>query len=233
MKLHIAQAKPWMILAWLAISPAAAAAAADLAVYREFRLGSTTADVIERAGAIDRDLKTLHQRPALLQELAWRPPYLLAGTASRRDSVRGVVFGFMNNRLFRIAVDYDSTRTEGMTSADMIASLVGIYGPSAPLPAPPARRAAASAFDATTPIARWRTGDTEAILQHASHANRFTLIIVTVPLDQQARKAQADAVVMDTREAPAREAAQAKAKVDAAKDAAQKTRTANKEAFKP
>jgi hypothetical protein len=105
--------------------------AADLGSYREFTIRASTADVSARTGATERDVTTLHERPALLQELSGRPRY-------------------------------------------------------------------------------------------ASNA-----------LEALARKAQASAVVMDGREAPAREATRAKEQADAARAAAEKTRTANKDTFKP
>lgn len=58
-------------------------------------------------------------------------------------------------------------------------------------------------------------------------------MIVSMPLDALARKAQATAVTIDAREAPLREAARAKAQADADKAAAEKTRTTNKATFKP
>jgi folate-dependent phosphoribosylglycinamide formyltransferase PurN len=70
-------------------------------------------------------------------------------------------------------------------------------------------------------------------LQHAAYGNDFSLLIVAVSLADRARQAQATAVIMDSREAPVREAARAKAQVDAAKAEADKTRTTNKTTFQP
>ena len=209
--------------------------AADLDLYREFRLGNSTADVIARAGLINRDVKTMHQRPAVLQEILWRPPYVPGGVMSGRDSVRGVVFSFMNDQLFRIVVDYETTRTAGMTPADMIASLVGVYGPVTPLraPAPAPRRPATYTTDMSAPIANWSKGDAQVVLQQHAQSGRFGLIIAAVSVDHQAQRAQADAEALDVKEGPAREAAQAKARADAAAKAAEAARTANKAAFKP
>jgi len=58
-------------------------------------------------------------------------------------------------------------------------------------------------------------------------------MITSNALEALARKAQASAVIMDAREAPAREAARAKEQADAARAAAEKTRTTNKDTFKP
>jgi len=53
---------------------AASAAAAELGTYRQFSLGTSVADTVSQARAMERDVKVQHARPALLQELSWRPP---------------------------------------------------------------------------------------------------------------------------------------------------------------
>ena len=208
-------------------------AAADPGTYREFRLGASTADVIARAGAAPRDVKTLHERPARLEELAWRPPYVSSRDAVERDSVAGIVFSFLDDQLFQMAIDYDKSSTAGLTTEDMIASLSAIYGPRATAAKSAPLRSTIDSLDTPTVLARWRQGDTAIALQQSPYAGGFGLVIVSVPLEALARKAQATAVTIDARKAPAREAARAKAQAAADKAAAEKTRTTNKAAFKP
>lgn len=208
-------------------------AAADPGTYRQFTLGTSTADVVARAGATQRDVKKLHERPALLEELSWRPPYTSGRNPADRDSVSGIVFSFIDNHLFKMVIDYDRSRTEGLTKEDMIASLTAMYGPRLTGPAPAPTRSASDGLDAAAVIARWRQGDTSIALQQSTYGGAFGLVIVSVPLEALARKAQATAVTMDLREAPQRDAARAKAQADADKAAADKTRTTNKDGFKP
>lgn len=209
--------------------------AADFSEYRDFRLGSSSGDVFTHTeGSGPRDIKTLHERPALLQELAWRPPYRSDRALSERDAaIRGVVFSFINDKLFRIAVDYDGNRTEGLTQQDMIASLSTVYGPVAPLPVQRPHRPGYDALDAPSIVAFWRSGEITVTLQYSSYSSRFGLILTSLPLEVLARKAQADAVTIDAREAPAREAARVKAGAEAALAAAEKTRATNKTTFQP
>ena len=206
-------------------------AAADLGTYREFKIGASTADVIARTGAAERDVKTLHQRPALLQELSWQPRYASGRNSADRDSVAAFVFSFIDNQLFRMAIDYDRRSTEGLTKEDMIASLSEIYGPRSTRP-PVAPRPEFDSLDTPTVIATWRQGDATLTLNQSTYRG-FSLVITSNPLEALARKAQAAAVVMDAREAPAREAARAKEQADAARAAAEQTRTTNKATFKP
>jgi hypothetical protein len=208
-------------------------AAADLGAYRDFRLGASTADVVARAGSPERDVKKLYQQPALLEELSWRPSYTSSRESADRDSVAAIVFSFVDNQLFRMAIDYDRGRTEGLTKEDMITSLSAIYGPRSTGPAPVASRPAFDSLDAATVLARWRQGDTTVTLHQSMYGGRFSLVITSVPLEALARKAHATAVTMDAREAPAREAARVRAQAVAAQAAAEKTRTTNKAAFRP
>ena len=52
-----------------------AATAQDFGRYREFELGSAVATVSMRTGVPESELKSIHQRPAVIQELTWRPSY--------------------------------------------------------------------------------------------------------------------------------------------------------------
>jgi hypothetical protein len=208
-------------------------AAADLGTYREFKIGASTADVIARTGAAERDMKTLHERPALLQELSWRPRYVIGRTSADRDSIAAILFSFIDNQLFRMTIDYERGRTEGLTKEDMITSLSEMYGPRSTRQAPIAPRSSYDTLDTPIAIATWREGDATLTLNQSAYGGGFSLVITSLPLEARARKAQATAVTMDAREAPAREAARAKEQADAALATAEKTRTTNKGTFKP
>ncbi len=221
-----------VLTALAAIVTAAASSAAEFAAYREFRLGMSVQQVVQDAKAPARDLKTLHERPSLLQELLWRPPFVMGRPVADRESVRGVVFSFVDDQLFRIAVEYDRSRTEGMTADDMAASLAAVYGERVPLTAP-ARRPGYDVLDVPVVLAMWRNGDTEVVLQRMPYNGAFGLLVTSVPLEQHARQAKVKSVAAEAREAPAREAARVKADAAAAKAAAEKLRTTNKAVFKP
>lgn len=212
----------------LASSPVGAG---DLATYRDFTLGASTVDVIAHAGAAPRDLKVLHDRPAVLEELSWRPPYRTNGDG--RDSVAAIVFSFIDHQLYRMVVDYDRSRTEGLTAQDMMAAVSTVYGPRSTAPVPPVAKIAYDSIDTPTMVAWWRQADTLIVLNQSAYSGRFGLVISSVAREAAARSAQAAAVAMDVRDAPAREAARLKADDAAQRAAAEKTRTANKDAFKP
>lgn len=200
--------------------------------YRDFTLRDSTAKVIATSESAARDLRTLHERPNLVQELAWRPSFL-GRAAPERDAVLGIVFSFLDDQLFRIAVTYDPSRTEGLTRQDLIDSLSAVYGPRSALPAQARPRPIFDSVDTASPIAHWRSGDTVVTLNEMTYRGGYGLVVTSTALAASARTAQAAAETLAAREAPAREAARAKAAGDAARAAADKTRTTNKGAFKP
>src|SRR5689334_6323478 len=59
-----------------------------------------------------------------------RGPFKLSGIQARNESdpVKDVLLSFYNGQLFRIVVNYDRYRTEGMTAADMIEAISTTYG---------------------------------------------------------------------------------------------------------
>ena len=121
------------------------ASAAELSRYREFELGSSVAAVTAVTLSAERDLKILHNRPALLQEVTWQPRYMTGAPVANRNSIGEMVFSFVDDRLFQMTVVYERGRTTGLTNADMIAALTDIYGVPTGKAAPP--RAAADALD--------------------------------------------------------------------------------------
>ncbi|OFW40681.1 MAG: hypothetical protein A3F70_09265 [Acidobacteria bacterium RIFCSPLOWO2_12_FULL_67_14] len=205
--------------------------AADLGQYRDFRLGSSTAEVVKAAGSSGRDVKTLHARPALLQEMNWRAPYSAARAPAAVDPVGSMIFSFVDDQLYKIVVLYAPSRIEGLTTADMIAALSPAYGPPASRSARP--RGGDDALNATVPVAQWRNGYSVVTLQYYQYSGGYELVIASPSLERLASKAEASALVLDAREAPAREAALLKRQAEAAQVEAERTRLKNKEAFRP
>jgi hypothetical protein len=205
---------------------------AEFSRYREFELGASVATVTAVTQNAAR-VRTVHSRPALLQQLEWRPRYMAGASQPDRDSIGEVVFSFVDDQLFKMSIAYAQDRTSKLTDQDMVGSLTAVYGaPSSPSPR---TRTTSSAvvLDAPVVIAEWRHADTTVVLQRQEYSESFFLVITSLPLDIIARQAQATAVAMDQREAPAREAALLKKRADDEKAAAETTRSANKKAFQP
>jgi hypothetical protein len=207
----------------------------DRSRYRDFRLGSDLQSVSALTTAVGSDAKTIHQRPAVIQQLVWRPPYFLRGTAApQNDPVQQIVFSFYNDQLFRLAITYDRQRTEGMTDTDLIEAISTTYGP--PLqPAVKKARAVASELEeeSGTPVTRWGGVDYSVALYRLSYASGFRLIVSSPSLEALAQTAEAEAIRLDGREAPQREIARQKKEAEDTRLSQEKARLTNKAAFRP
>lgn len=212
-------------------------AAQDPGRYREFQLGSDVAAVSAITGVAVSEVKVVHQRPAVIQELTWRPRYAVRRPPTADgDAAEQVVFGFYNDQLFRLTVDYDRERTKGLTDADMIEALSAIYGSEVRPTVSRARPARTASEEALlgTPVARWGDADHSLMLYRSpSYGTSFRLVMTAEPLAALARTAAAGAVVLDAREAPQREAAREKQKADDRRAAEEKARSTNKATFRP
>jgi len=105
--------------------------AADLSQYREFRLGMDLQSVARLVKSEPSQAKVLHRKPALLQEMEWRPQFLSANS-SQSDPVRAGVFSFYDGALYRALITYNEAKTEGLTPEDLTAALAAVYGPATP-----------------------------------------------------------------------------------------------------
>jgi hypothetical protein len=208
--------------------------------YRNFVLGSDVAAVSAIAGVAPSDAKTIHQRPAVLQDLDYRPSRWVAGstagsTADSTDPVEQIGFSFYNDQLFRIVVDYSHDRTEGMTRADLIEGISEVYGTPLPM-SPRARGRVPSRLETESgaAIARWGDSQHSVVLyQTSSYGAPFRLIVTEIRLDDLARKAETQALRLDDQEAPHRENVRQQKERDDTRAAAEKARLVNKRVFRP
>jgi len=201
-----------------------------------FDLGSNLAAVSTATGVPPSEAKTVHQRPAVLQDLEWRPSRWAAGVnAPSNDPVERIFFSFYNDQLFRIVVDYSHDRTEGLTQADLIEALSVVYGAVIPKTTRSTGRVAAQVeTESGSPFARW--GDAEhsvAAYQTSSYRTAFRLIVTDVPRAELARKADVESQRLDIQEAPQREIVRQNKERDDQQAAAAKARSTNKGVFQP
>jgi hypothetical protein len=206
-----------------------------VAQYRNFALGSNVATVATLTNVAALEAKTIHQRPALLQDLEWRPSRWIRGsTAASTDPVDHIVFSFYNDQLFRVIVDYSPDRTAGMTYGDMIEAISTVYGTPARRASGAARVAPRVETERGSPLAQWGDATYAVVLyRRLSYQEGFTLIVTESALDDLARKAAIQAVRLDEQEAPSREVARQKQERDDRRAASDKARVANKAAFRP
>ena len=203
--------------------------------YRDFQLGGNLPSVSAVAGVAASAAKTIHLRPAVIQELEWRLPYSASGSTSlQNDPVRQIVFSFYNDQLSKMVVDYDHDRTAGMTDADLIEAISTAYGPALKQAAKKARSVVSQLEEESgTPIARWGDTDYSVVLYRSSYASGFRIIVTSLRLDALARSADKQAIRLDEREAPQREIARQKKEKEDTRLSQEKARIANKAGFRP
>lgn len=211
------------------------AGAQDLSRYRDIAFGSNVSSVIAITGSSAGAVKIVHQRPALIQELTWRPQYSINRSIERIEAVRDVTFRFRDDDLYSITVVYDARLVEGLTNADLIDAVSAVYGPATVTAAASAGPAAVppGMLNATTLLARWQSPDYEFSLMREVYPATYRLIGVSKPLAALARAAEAEATRLDKEDAPRRQAEQAAAEAERRRAVEDKTRRTNKDEFRP
>ena len=211
-------------------------AAQDRDRYREFQLRSDVATVLAITGVKTAEVKSIHQRPAVIQELRWRPRYAVnRSPVVEANATEQIIFTFYNDQLFRLTVEYDSERTKGLTDRDMTEAISAIYG-SAVTPTLSRTRPTPALYEEETgtPVARWGDAtDSLMLYRSSSYATRFRLVMTSEPLAALARTAATRAGVLDDREAPQRQAAREKQEADDRRAGEEKARSTNKAIFQP
>jgi hypothetical protein len=196
----------------------------DLSKYRHFTFGMSLTRVLERTDQKLADVKVIHGRPALIQELTWWPPNH-PGTPLPPDAVEQMFFSFYNGELYKISVTYDRTSTEGLTAEDMVKSVSAKYGPATYV---------ALAIDSTTnerqvPVASWEDSQYSFNLVRSSFTGGFELVIYSKRVNAEAELALAEAVKLEKQEEPQREAERQKKQTDDL----EATRQKNQKSFRP
>ena len=203
---------------------------ADLSRYRDFQFGTDQATVARQAGAAMADMKTIHLRPALIQELEWRPRPL--GPSRQTDSVNTVVFRFYGAELFGITVNYDRYETEGLTAGDFIEAISAVYG-AAEKPSAAGNITQGEFGDQNEIVARWQDSQYRFELIRGSSGPTFKLVGVSKKLQAAAQGAITEAKRLDDQEAPQREAARIASEKEIQQAKLDKSRLVNKPKFRP
>jgi hypothetical protein len=218
-------------IVWVVMS-SSVVAAQDLSRYRDFHLGMSVDAVAQQAG-IAPDARVTHQRPELIQELVWELQSASAHDSSPRgDSLRKVLFSFYDGQLFRIVVNYDWDRTEGLTVEDMVNALSVVYGPPL-LPATDITGSLSRGRTAgDTIVAQWGDAQYSINLFRPSHASTFGLAVFAKRLDALARAASIETIRPEEQRAQrAIERRQKQKDEDLARE--ERVRQVNKVTFRP
>lgn len=194
----------------------------DSSGYGGFQLGMTLPAAVEHAGRLTSDVKVVHQRPALIQELEWQP---------KNDAIRQGLLSFYAGELSRIVVTYDRYKVEGMTPDDMIEAISESYGVAA---RPAAQVVYRSNYgDSAAVLARWENTRNSLDLIRSGDGSTFVLILYAKRADALAQNAIAEALRLDEQEAPQRRQQQQKQQEERERLEKEKARALNKPKFRP
>ncbi len=204
--------------------------AGDLSKYRNFQLGADLPTIAKQVGASPSQAKVIHRRPALIQELEWRPQPL--GPSSQTEQAKEVVFSFYDGELFRIAINYDRYETDGLTADDFVEVISATYG-VAEKPTASADIVRGRYGDQEEIVARWQDSQYCFDLIRSPYGPTFSLIGVLKKLQGPAQAAITEAKRLDDQEAPQRDAARMADEREAERAKLEKSRLVNKPKFRP
>jgi hypothetical protein len=207
--------------------------AQDLSKYRDFQLGMNLPAVAKQAGMEPAQAKLIYERPAVIQELEWQPG-ISAGSPSSPDPVNEILFGFYNNQLYRIVINYDQDDTEGLSDQDLIEGISAKYGkPTMPAATIISSSSSQTYDDSEKVIARWEDSEYSLNLFRFSYKSSYGLIVSSKRLGVLAKTAVAKSIRLNDLEAPQREIERQRKQDEEKLAAGQKARTANKANFRP
>jgi hypothetical protein len=207
--------------------------AQDLSKYREFQLGMNLLAVAKQADRKPSEARVIYQRPAVIQELEWRPQNFSSSSA-QADPVKEILFSFYNGELYRIVVNYDQGRTEGLTDEDLIEGISAKYGrPTMPVTKIISSSASQVYNDREKVIARWEDPQYSFNLFRYSYASAPGMLLFSKRLEALAQVAIVQAIRLNDQEAPQREIERQKKEDEEKRAAGQKARPVNKPNFRP
>jgi hypothetical protein len=200
----------------------------DLSKYRDFTLGMSLTRVLEHTDQKMADVKVVHGRPALVQEVTWWPPNL-PGRSFHSDTVEQILFSFYNGELYKISVTYDQTSTEGLTAEDMVKSISTKYGPAASVVLEIDSEKNDRYDVRQKAVASWEDAQYSFNLVRSFFTDRLGLIIYSKRVNAEAEPAIAEALKLEKQEGPQREAQRQKKQMDDL----EVTRQKNQKSFRP
>jgi len=205
--------------------------ASDFSNYRGFQFGMSVSAAAKQAGMNASEATVLHQQPALIQQLDWRPRWPAQAKQAQADPVEDGLLSFYNGELFRIVINYDRYRMEGMTTEDVIDAISQTYGTASK---PAAEVDYHSTYgEAAQVMARWEDPDYSYNLVQTGNRSSYAMILYSKRADAAAQAAIVEAVKLETQQAPQREIDKQKKRDEDDRLALAKARTANKPNFRP
>jgi hypothetical protein len=217
----------------LALLLPALAGGLELGAHRDFRIGMDLPAALRAAQADPSQVAVLHRRPALIQEIEWRPGS--SGAAAEAESVRVAVLTFYNGQLARIFVDYAEEQTAGLGANDVVEAVSALYGtPTRPaVTLATGSRSLYAYQEHERVLARWQDEETQVNLIRSTFQPVFAMVILSRRLDALREKATVEAARLDIVEAPQVERTRVRDEADKERAKLEQARVVNKRRFRP
>lgn len=200
--------------------------AGDLSTYRGFQFGMDLSLAAKHAGMKVSEARLVHQRPAVIQEIDWRP-----NPSAQADSLREGLLCFYNGELFRMVVTYDRYKIEGMTAEDLTEAISETYGIAT---RPTAEITYHSIYaESASVIARWEDSAFSYNLVRTGEGSSFAMVLYSKQLNALAEESILEAVRLETQEAPQKAIDLQKKKDEEKRLDLEKARLVNKPDFRP
>jgi hypothetical protein len=223
--------RPTVLLLSSAAVSASLLSGADLASYRNFRLGMSIVEVAKQAEIAGPEAKLISGRPERIEELDWRIKWTPPSVA-RSYPFEELLFSFYNGELFEINLAYDPDQTRGLTDADMIEAISGVYGSGTKPVA--VEMAFNSGYSRTVKvIARWEDVQSVLNLVRLPYDAGFGIVMSSSSVKAMAERAILESERLDRVEAPQRELALRAKQLANTQASDEKARVLNKPGFRP
>jgi hypothetical protein len=205
--------------------------AGDFSSYRGFQFGGNLSVAAKQAGTQPSEARLVHQRPAAIQELDWRPGSPMQADLAKTGAVQDGQLFICNRDLFRILATCDRYKVEGMTAEDMIEAISVTYGTAT---RPAAEITCRCNYGELAPvIARWEDSAYSYDLLHTGDQSSFAMILYSKRVDALARAATTEAVRLEAEDAPKREVERQEKGAEEARLRLENARLLNKPNFRP
>lgn len=176
--------------------------AADLSKYRGFQFGMSLSSAVKHSGMDPSESRIVHKSPARIDELVWNPARF-AGMGGTPDPVREVVFSFYNGHLYRMAIEYENEKTEGLNVQDMVDAMSVQFG-TAVRPTVDTFLPSSSFAGGVKVVAIWDDNEYVFKLVQPPYGLRFGVIAVSKRLDDLAQRSIEAGAKLDEQQAPQR-----------------------------
>ncbi len=205
--------------------------AEPLSTYRGLQLGMSLAAAAKQTDTNLTEVRVVHQRPAVIQEMSWQPRLSIQANPVDTDPVSNTLLCFVKGNLFRIIVTYDRYKIEGMKAEDVIELISQSYGPAKRTKAEIAYHS--NYGEVASVLARWENLDYSYDLVRTGDQASFALVLYSKLLDTQAQAFIAESSRLDAQEAPQRELEMHNQHEKEQRLSLEKVRSTNRANFRP